>query len=145
MLKVNHLDYRRFEYSDYIRDHKIIPKPEETAYELGEVVFVKTEKSIGVVLGVIDNYREELRTDVDGMQCFSNIRRATMNDFKIQGIRFSNELFADLSLNLISELCPYCEQELKNIFETQKCPNCNKSIKPCSICEDKTNCNNYKI
>ena len=43
----------------------------------------------------------------------------------------------------ISELCPYCEYEvkLKNKFEVQTCTNCGKSILPCSLCNmDKVDC-----
>lgn len=46
--------------------------------------------------------------------------------------------------NVVYELCPQCEEEvkLKNEFKVQICPSCGKHIVPCSLCTNicKTDC-----
>jgi hypothetical protein len=49
-------------------------------YRQGDVVYMEDEKDFGVVIGHIDGYREELRTDLAGMAPFSKIRIADCED-----------------------------------------------------------------
>lgn len=61
-----------------------IARPDVTAYEVGDVITctIPGNHAVGVVLGVIDNVSEELRTDIGGMIGFDSIRPATMEDVK---------------------------------------------------------------
>ena len=93
----NYKDYAYFNYIDYLdRNCNEIPKPEKLTYGLGDVVYVKDTNSIGVVIGCIDEESAELRTDVDGMQCFSNLKLATLKDFKRKSIRMSPKLYSEI-------------------------------------------------
>lgn len=95
-LKVDHKRYALFDYTEYMdRNGNSIPRPKKVKYDLGEVVFIIPQNSIGVVLGCIDHDCQELRTDMDGMQCFSDIRPAKKSDFK-EGVRFSKTLEYEL-------------------------------------------------
>jgi hypothetical protein len=96
-MKVNHLKYRLFDYSDYI-DNRCNPiqRPSKLTYDLGDVVFIKEEKAIGVVIGVIDEIGAELRTDMSGMVCYSQIRKARKSDLKRKNIRIHPDLLAEL-------------------------------------------------
>lgn len=96
-LKVNPKNYALFEYIEYMdRNSKSIPRPKNTKYKLGEVVYIKHENSIGVVIGCIDNECAELRTDMDGMVAFDDLEPATMKHFDIEGVRYCETLKADL-------------------------------------------------
>lgn len=88
-------NYALFDYHIFSDIGGPCVRPDKTPYEVGDVVYVKEENSIGVVLGCIDVKCEELRTDVDGMQSFSNIRPATMKDFDLDGVRFVPHLLAE--------------------------------------------------
>lgn len=98
MLKVKAEDYALFDYQPFFDcDKPIDKKPKGSKYDLGDVVYIKSTNAIGVVLGCIDNVREDLRTDMDGMQCFCDIRPATMEDFKIKDVRFTDKLLGQLT------------------------------------------------
>lgn len=46
------------------------------------------------------------------------------------------DIFADT--NKVTELCPYCEEEVKLEaikYKLQECPNCHKKIRACSLCD----------
>ena len=96
-LKVNHKNYALFNYTPYLdrRDNEI-PRPENLTYDLGDVVYIKNENSIGVVLGCIDEQGQEVRTDMDGMQWFGNLEPATMEHFNIPDVCFKQTLKTDL-------------------------------------------------
>lgn len=87
MLRVkNYKDYCYFDYTPYLdrKDKSMDKPPEGCPYGLGDVVVIIKEKSLGVVLGCISEVGD-LRTDADGMQCWSTkgyLRPATMKDFK---------------------------------------------------------------
>ena len=76
----------KFEYPAFYDEYKEVPRPNYTKYEVGDVVVIKEddedEACIGVVVGVIDNVHEDLRTDARGMVCFDQIRHATKADLK---------------------------------------------------------------
>ncbi len=140
---VNPANYTNYKYDAFIdRNGNGIARPtrEVIPYEVGEVVYVISLNSIGVVLGVIDAIGEELRTDVDGMQCFSNVRPATIEDFKLKDVRHSSKLyeevknielrkvdyFAELS-KLINSICTELENTLFHLDlhiakNERKCP-----------------------
>lgn len=94
-LIVNIDNYTPFEYLPFSKDGVATKRPKNTKYEVGQVVYIKHTNTLGVVLGCIDNFREELRTDADGMQCFSDIRPATMEDFNIKGVNSLKRLKAE--------------------------------------------------
>ncbi len=99
-LNVNAMNYRRFEYITYSEQGEPLnQKPKNTEYELGDVVYIIEQNSIGVVLGNVDNVWEELRTDMDGMQGFEQVRPATMNDFELKDVHFSDALLKDVRAN----------------------------------------------
>jgi hypothetical protein len=85
---VNPSNYTTYRYAPFFDGMNECRRPQETPYEVGEVVFIKDEKAIGVVLGIIDVKTEELRTDMSGMVSFDNIRPATLEDFKIEGVKY---------------------------------------------------------
>lgn len=96
-LRVNDKNYALFDYTPYFDRHtRPIPRPKNTKYDLGDVVYIKHENSIGVVIGCIDNESKELRTDMDGMVWFGNLEPATMKHFEIEGVNYIDVLKADL-------------------------------------------------
>ena len=100
MKVANHKYYALFEYSEYLHrgQETTCDLPQsKRPYDLGDVVYIKEENSIGVVLGCIDYVGEELRTDMDGMKCFSQIEMATKKHFKIEGVRVCKRLKGELS------------------------------------------------
>jgi hypothetical protein len=98
MIKVKSDTYALFEYTPYfVCDKEVSEKPKDLTYDLGDVVYIKTTNAIGVVLGCIDEVRENVRTDMDGMQGYCDIRPATMEDFKIKGVRFTDRLLGELT------------------------------------------------
>ena len=87
-------DYTCFEYSAYLdrRDKVLDKKPEGCPYDIGDVVVVEETQAVGVVLGCICE-DGDLRTDVDGMRCWSSpgyLRFATVED--IRTLRCSDKL-----------------------------------------------------
>lgn len=96
-LKVNDKNYALFEYVPYFdRNTNPILRPKKVKYDLGDVVYIKEENAIGVVLGCIDHETEELRTDMSGMQGFSQIEPATKAHFKIKGVNFQEKLYKEI-------------------------------------------------
>jgi hypothetical protein len=97
-------NYTRFSYSEYVKDDKVIEKPADTTYEVGDVVtlFNKCEDpatlTIGVVLGVIDDFRQEVRTDTDGMVCFSECRHTTLEDLLASNVRLTDKLRREIEI-----------------------------------------------
>jgi len=92
----NYLNYRLFDYTNYLDNRSnAIPKPKKLRFDLGDIVYIKSENSVGVVIGCIDQQSGELRTDMDGMQCFSNLKLATKKDFKRKNLRISPKLFSE--------------------------------------------------
>ena len=92
----NYLNYRLFDYSNYLdRSSNEIPKPKNLKFDLGDIVYIKSENAVGVVIGCIDNEGEEVRTDMSGMVCFSDIKLATKKDFKRRNLRISPKLFSE--------------------------------------------------
>lgn len=71
-------------YNPFSNGLKEVPRPNETKYDVGDVVLIDDEGDIcvGVVLGCINNIQRELRTNARGMVCFDYIRHATMEDVK---------------------------------------------------------------
>ena len=57
---------------------------EDSPFRKGDVVYDKGNKTVGIVLGVIDLEGGELRLDSDGMQPIKNLRPAKLEDFKIK-------------------------------------------------------------
>ena len=99
-LKVNSdKDYAYFEYTPFIDPRSIkVARPNNTPYDVKDVVYVKSTNSIGVVLGCIDVISEELRTDVDGMQFFDNIEPATPAHFHFPNVSVETKLRIELGL-----------------------------------------------
>lgn len=96
-LWVDPKNYALFDYDQYYVDGEAQDeKPEGSKYTIGDVVFIKSTNAIGVVIGNVNNLREDLRTDMDGMQCFSNICPASLEDFKLKGVRFQDKLLGEL-------------------------------------------------
>jgi hypothetical protein len=97
MKVANYLDYRLFDYADYLDNKdRVIPKPKKLRFDLGDIVYIKSENSVGVVIGCIVQESGELRTDMDGMQCFSNLRLATKKDLKRKSLRITPKLFSEI-------------------------------------------------
>jgi hypothetical protein len=97
--KVNPNNYALFDYTPYFdRNCNPVPRPKKVKFDLGDVVYIKTQNSIGVVLGCIDHESEDLRTDMDGMQCFDDIEFATAKHFDIKDVRFSDRLKEEIFL-----------------------------------------------
>ena len=80
-------NYVCFNYEPYFdrNDNPTKTKPEGCPYNIGDVVTVLETMSVGVVLGCICE-DGDLRTDVDGMRCWSRpgkfLRPATIKDIK---------------------------------------------------------------
>jgi len=80
-------DYAYFDYVPYfdINDEPTKTKPKGCPYNIGDVVVVLETMSVGVVLGCICE-DGDLRTDVDGMRCWSEpgkyLRPATIKDIR---------------------------------------------------------------
>ena len=90
-LKVNNKNYAIFKYPAYLdTSNKETEKSKNGIYEVGDVVVIR-EETIGVVIGCIVEVQEELRTDMEGMVCFSDLRFATVEDFD-KDLRFQEKL-----------------------------------------------------
>ena len=75
-----------FNYPQFFNGFEEVPMPANSKYFAGDVVIITEDNGkevVGVVLGVIDNDREDLRTDARGMVSFSSIRPVkTMKELK---------------------------------------------------------------
>jgi len=109
-------NYAVFEYSPFLDGCTECARPQETEYELGQVVYIKSTNAIGVVLGCIDNKHEELRTDMDGMRCFSEIQPATLEDFQIKDVRFASYLLEECKGKKIKVIHPKSLREERKII-----------------------------
>jgi len=97
--KVNPNNYALFDYTPFLdRNCNPVPRPKNPKYDLGDVVYIKTQNSIGVVIGCIDHVGEDLRTDVDGMQCFDDIEFATAKHFELKDVYFADALKEEIFL-----------------------------------------------
>lgn len=95
-ITVNAKNYALFEYDQYLdRRDNVIPKPAKLTYDIGDVVYIKAEKAIGVVLGCVSEDTEEVRTDMSGMVSFSQIRPATLKDFNSK-VHFIPKLLTEI-------------------------------------------------
>ena len=95
-IQVNAKNYALFEYEKYHNDKgDVIKKPKKLTYDIGDVVYIKKEKAIGVVLGCIGEETQELRTDMSGMVCYTQIRLAERGDFK-KGVKFDKRLLSEI-------------------------------------------------
>lgn len=95
-MKVNPKDYACFDYTPYLdrNDKPLLKKPKGCPYDLGDVVVVEETQAIGVVLGCICE-DGDLRTDVDGMRCWSSpgyLRKAKKADILNPNLRRSDKL-----------------------------------------------------
>lgn len=75
----------KFDYPQFFNGFEEVPMPSNSKYFAGDVVIITEDgkEVVGVVLGVIDNVREDLRTDACGMVSFSSIRPVkTMKELK---------------------------------------------------------------
>lgn len=70
--RVSYKKYRLFVYDLYFKGNEVV-KAYPTTYKPGDVVYIKAENAVGVVLGCIDEECQDLRTDMSGMQCYSQI------------------------------------------------------------------------
>lgn len=78
---VNDKDYAKFNYDPFYREvegqaqmgYNENPYDVEPPFRVGEVVYIKSERALGVVLGTIDIDGGELRTDMSGMVAFNNM------------------------------------------------------------------------
>ena len=92
-------DYALFEYEAYFDKHfNPTTKPKKLTYNLGDVVYIKTENAIGVVLGCINEVRGELRTDMSGIVDFSGIELATSEHFLKADVKIVDKLKNELCL-----------------------------------------------
>jgi len=90
-------NYAKFEYFPFIgRDNEPVPHPLRPKYKIGQVVYIKPENALGVVLGCIDEQTEELRTDMSGMVAFVDLEPADKTFFYKPGIRFVPLLYKEV-------------------------------------------------
>jgi hypothetical protein len=99
-MKVDPTKYASFDYIPYLdrMDNPLPKKPRGCPYDIGDVVVVEETKAIGVVLGCICE-DGDLRTDVDGMRCWSSpgyLRKATVKDLSNKDLTCSPKLRRDL-------------------------------------------------
>lgn len=83
----NYKQFAYFEYDDYLS-----PIPDNSQFDLGDIVYNKIHNSIGVVIGCINYVGEELRTDMDGMQCFCDLELAEPKHFDIKNVNIGEKL-----------------------------------------------------
>lgn len=95
----NYKEYRYFEYPEYVDGNfNIIDKPKKVLFEVGDIVLIKTTKSLGVVIGCVDHEHNELRTDMDGMQCFEDLKKFKKRDLNIKGLKICSLLKKELNI-----------------------------------------------
>jgi len=93
MLKVNATNYTNFKYSPYLERGQECVAPIDSVYKVGDVVYIKKEHAIGVILGCIDEkFDGAVRTDVCGMTDLSEIRHAVTEDFMMDNVNFVERL-----------------------------------------------------
>ena len=66
--KVNAALFARFDYAPFIKDNVEFYGSMYSQYKVGDVVYIKDENAVRVVLGCIDESSQDLRTDYRGMQ-----------------------------------------------------------------------------
>ena len=115
-MKVKITNYTKNIYNQYIKNWKKSDKPINTKYEVGDVVFNSKHNTIGVVLGIIDNELEDLRTDADGMVHFSNIRLAKFSDFQISNVRYKPKLYNELTKYVLSIYNSKTDENEENFY-----------------------------
>jgi len=89
---LNDKDYALFDYTPYLLRGSECAKPEKLHFQLGQVVYLQHTNAIGVVIGCIDEISQDLRTDIDGMVCFDDLRPVKMSDFSLDDVRFQEKL-----------------------------------------------------
>ena len=124
-LKVNNKHYALFNYTPYFdRQCNEIQRPEKLTYDVGDVVYIKEENAIGVVLGCVCESTEEVRTDMSGMVCFSQIEPATKEHFQIKGVRFQDllykEVFGGLKLAVTDEALDAALKKFEGTFDADE-------------------------
>lgn len=100
-IKVNDKDYALFDYTPFFKEDEPCDDY-KTSYKPGDVVVIKekdeneehTVLRVGVVLGCIDEVREELRTDMSGMVCYDQIE--PYHPIKHKDVELLPKLFTDL-------------------------------------------------
>ena len=95
-MKVNPKEYAYFDYPEYLSEKVENPNP---PFSLGDIVYNRIHNSIGVVLGCIDYWGEELRTDMDGMQSFQDLEIASSKHLRIKDVVIGEKLKTELSNN----------------------------------------------
>lgn len=81
-----------------------VSPPENPLYCPGDVVYIKPTNSIGVVLGCIDHESEDLRTDQEGMKCFSDLEPATEFHFTLDGVCVADVLIKELFVDALKPI-----------------------------------------
>jgi len=96
-MKVNILNhYPDAIYPQYLYNGDEIEQPKYTKIYCGDVMYDAKHNSIGIVLGCIDEACGEVRLDSDGMQSISQLRKAVMSDFLIEGVGYKPSLKKEL-------------------------------------------------
>jgi hypothetical protein len=126
-MKVNHKHYALFNYSPYLdRNCKEIERPTTVTFDLGDVVYIKSENSIGVVIGCVSESTGEVRTDMDGMQWHGNLELATKEHFEKAGVQFTEmlykELFGGLEYAVTDKLLEEVMDKYDNLFDELRQP-----------------------
>lgn len=91
-------NYTPFTYSPYLERGNEAPMPKNPKYVVGQVVVVNHEDKLqmAVVLGCIDTeFDGEVRLDLCGMTCVSDIRPASKSDLKDPNIECCDKLRAE--------------------------------------------------
>ena len=93
---VNISNYTNYEYDAFLQRGQKVDRPNDTTYEVGQVVYEIDNNAIGVILGCIDEeWDGVIRTDMNGMRSIDTVRPATMEDFDIDGVDFVPRLKAE--------------------------------------------------
>jgi len=93
---VNISNYTNYEYDAYLQRGQKVERPNDSIFEVGQVVYETDNNAIGVVLGCIDEKMDEIvRTDMNGIRSIDTVRPATMEDFDIEGVNFQPRLKAE--------------------------------------------------
>jgi len=107
MLKVDIKNYYpEANYTPYLDGNDPIDKPKNATLEVGMLMYDKKNNAIGMILGCIDeDHYGEVRLDSDGMQAIQDLRPATKEDFKIEGLRYktsttTKKLLEDLKISV---------------------------------------------
>ncbi len=97
--KVNAALFAYFDYPPFLVKNKEFYGTMYSQYKVGDVVYIKDENAVGVVLGCIDEASQDLRTDMSGMQCYSNLE------------------FYNPSKHTTAEMTPSLREELSKQFQ----------------------------